>query len=75
MHMFFAVMFDGAYRTALSIFFFVLQVSVNGKDFYQFQHRMPLERVCALEIGGDVAIDSINIMGVRDKQGLKNLQH
>ncbi|KAI5616323.1 hypothetical protein C0J50_24160 [Silurus asotus] len=39
------------------------QVNVNGKDLYLFQHRMPLERVCALEIGGDVAIDSINIIG------------
>ncbi|XP_036441343.1 galectin-6-like isoform X1 [Colossoma macropomum] len=39
------------------------QVTVNGTDFYLFQHRLPLERVCALEIGGDVAIDTINIIG------------
>ncbi|XP_076853507.1 galectin-4-like [Brachyhypopomus gauderio] len=39
------------------------QVNVNGRDFYLFQHRMPLERVCALEIGGDVSIDTINIIG------------
>ncbi|KAI4889226.1 hypothetical protein NFI96_022673 [Prochilodus magdalenae] len=39
------------------------QISINGKDFYLFQHRMPLERVCALEIGGDVSIDTINIIG------------
>ncbi|KAL6478733.1 hypothetical protein MHYP_G00121660 [Metynnis hypsauchen] len=41
------------------------QVTVNGKDFYLFQHRMPLERVRALEIGGDVSIDTINIIGVK----------
>uniref|UniRef100_W5KDU2 Galectin n=1 Tax=Astyanax mexicanus TaxID=7994 RepID=W5KDU2_ASTMX len=45
------------------------QINVNGKDFYLFQHRMPLERVCFLQIGGDVAIDTINILGVRDKTG------
>ncbi|XP_035381334.1 galectin-4 [Electrophorus electricus] len=39
------------------------QVNVNGRDFYLFQHRMPVERVCALEIGGDVVIDTINIIG------------
>uniref|UniRef100_A0A3B1KFJ3 Galectin n=1 Tax=Astyanax mexicanus TaxID=7994 RepID=A0A3B1KFJ3_ASTMX len=39
------------------------QINVNGKDFYLFQHRMPLERVCFLQIGGDVAIDTINILG------------
>lgn len=44
---------------------FIIQVNVNGREFYLFQHRMPLERVCALEIGGDVSIDSINIIGVR----------
>ncbi|XP_046719724.1 galectin-4-like [Silurus meridionalis] len=45
------------------------QVNVNGKDLYLFQHRMPLERVCALEIGGDVAIDSINIIGGMQDMG------
>ncbi|XP_060779257.1 galectin-4-like isoform X2 [Neoarius graeffei] len=39
------------------------QVNVNGQELYLFQHRMPLERVCALEIGGDVSIDNINIIG------------
>ncbi|KAM9480713.1 galectin-4-like [Clarias gariepinus] len=39
------------------------QVTVNGREFYFFQHRIPLERVCVLEIAGDMSIDSINIIG------------
>ncbi|KAK2848360.1 hypothetical protein Q7C36_010042 [Tachysurus vachellii] len=39
------------------------QVNVNGREFYLFQHRMPLDRVCAIEIGGDVSIDTINLIG------------
>lgn len=45
--------------------FINMQVNVNGQEFYLYQHRMPLERVCALEIGGNVVVDSINIIGVR----------
>ncbi|TSL75313.1 Galectin-4 [Bagarius yarrelli] len=48
------------------------QVNVNGREFYLFQHRMPLERVCGLEIGGDVSIDSINIIGVMGLQPVFN---
>uniref|UniRef100_W5NAC1 Galectin n=1 Tax=Lepisosteus oculatus TaxID=7918 RepID=W5NAC1_LEPOC len=44
----------------------VPQVNVNGRQFYLFQHRMPLERVSNLEIGGDVIIQSLNILGVRE---------
>ncbi|MBN3318433.1 LEG4 protein, partial [Atractosteus spatula] len=40
------------------------QVNVNGRQFYLFQHRMPLERVSNLEIGGDVIIQSLNILGL-----------
>ncbi|KAI7802772.1 putative galectin-4, partial [Triplophysa rosa] len=39
------------------------QVNVNGKEFYFYQHRIPVERVCALEIGGDVCIQTINVIG------------
>ncbi|XP_035239859.1 uncharacterized protein LOC118208956 [Anguilla anguilla] len=39
------------------------QVSVNGREFYVFKHRMPLARVLALGIGGDVFVESVNIMG------------
>lgn len=42
-----------------------LQIKVNGNDFYTFQHRLPLERVCAMQIDGDVCIQTINIIGVR----------
>ncbi|XP_057684805.1 galectin-4-like [Corythoichthys intestinalis] len=39
------------------------QFKVNGKDFYTFKHRLPLAKVCAIQIGGDVAIQSINVIG------------
>ncbi|XP_019900129.1 galectin-6 isoform X1 [Esox lucius] len=39
------------------------QVTVNGKDFHKFKHRLPVERVCALHIGGDVSIQTINVIG------------
>ncbi|XP_072308937.1 galectin-4-like isoform X2 [Eucyclogobius newberryi] len=39
------------------------QIKVNGNDFYTFQHRMPVERVGGLQIGGDVAIQTINVIG------------
>ncbi|KAF4091857.1 hypothetical protein AMELA_G00041290 [Ameiurus melas] len=45
------------------------QVNVNGQELYLFQHRMPVERVCAMEIGGDVSIDSINIIGGMQDMG------
>ncbi|XP_036393396.1 galectin-4-like [Megalops cyprinoides] len=39
------------------------QVNVNGRQFYLFQHRMPVERVCALQIGGDIIVETLNIIG------------
>ncbi|KAL0972714.1 hypothetical protein UPYG_G00193820 [Umbra pygmaea] len=39
------------------------QVSVNGKEFHKFKHRIPVERVCALQIAGDVSIQTINVIG------------
>uniref|UniRef100_A0A665UE70 Galectin n=1 Tax=Echeneis naucrates TaxID=173247 RepID=A0A665UE70_ECHNA len=41
------------------------QIKVNGNDFHTFQHRMPVERVCAMQIAGDVSIQTINVIGVR----------
>uniref|UniRef100_A0A665UDW4 Galectin n=1 Tax=Echeneis naucrates TaxID=173247 RepID=A0A665UDW4_ECHNA len=39
------------------------QIKVNGNDFHTFQHRMPVERVCAMQIAGDVSIQTINVIG------------
>ncbi|XP_027015061.2 galectin-4-like isoform X2 [Tachysurus fulvidraco] len=49
------------------------QVKVNGKEFHLFQHRMPLDRVCAIEIGGDVSIDTINLIGGMQGMGGGNM--
>ncbi|XP_069062988.1 galectin-4-like isoform X2 [Pleurodeles waltl] len=35
------------------------QVNVNGGSFYEFMHRIPLERVEFLQVAGDVTIESI----------------
>ncbi|XP_069017207.1 galectin-4-like isoform X41 [Embiotoca jacksoni] len=39
------------------------QIKVNGKDFHTFPHRLPVERVCAMQIGGDVSVQTINVIG------------
>uniref|UniRef100_A0A3B5ATG8 Galectin n=1 Tax=Stegastes partitus TaxID=144197 RepID=A0A3B5ATG8_9TELE len=39
------------------------QIRVNGNDFYTFEHRLPMERVCAMQIAGDVSIQTINVIG------------
>ncbi|XP_069500305.1 galectin-4 isoform X1 [Ambystoma mexicanum] len=39
------------------------QVNVNGAPFYEFRHRIPLERVECLQVEGDVSIQSINFIG------------
>ncbi|KAM4604508.1 galectin-4-like [Discoglossus pictus] len=38
-------------------------VSVNGSPFYEFAHRMPLERVQWLQISGDVELQAVSIIG------------
>lgn len=43
----------------------MLQIKVNGRDFHTFEHRIPVERVCAMHIAGDVSIKTINVIGVR----------
>lgn len=35
------------------------QVNVNGGSFYEFNHRIPLERVEFIQVAGDVTIESI----------------
>uniref|UniRef100_A0AAY4CQZ2 Galectin n=1 Tax=Denticeps clupeoides TaxID=299321 RepID=A0AAY4CQZ2_9TELE len=39
------------------------QINVNGKEYHLYQHRLPVERVCALKIAGDVQVQTINIIG------------
>ncbi|NP_001140054.1 Galectin-4 [Salmo salar] len=39
------------------------QVAVNGQDLHTFNYRIPVERVNALQIGGDVSIQTISIIG------------
>uniref|UniRef100_A0A3Q3QJ42 Galectin n=1 Tax=Monopterus albus TaxID=43700 RepID=A0A3Q3QJ42_MONAL len=39
------------------------QIKVNGNEFHTFQHRIPFERVRAMQIGGDVSIQTINVIG------------
>lgn len=51
----------------------LFQIKVNGNDFYTFEHRVPVERVCAMQIAGDVSVQTINIIGVRLKMVLKCL--
>uniref|UniRef100_G3PHK8 Galectin n=1 Tax=Gasterosteus aculeatus aculeatus TaxID=481459 RepID=G3PHK8_GASAC len=39
------------------------QIKVNGNDFHTFHHRLPVERVCAMHINGDVCLQTINVIG------------
>ncbi|XP_061683291.1 galectin-4-like [Syngnathoides biaculeatus] len=39
------------------------QFKINGKDFHTFKHRLPLSRVSGMQIGGDVSIQTINVIG------------
>lgn len=43
---------------------FLLQIKVNGSEFHDFKHRLPFERVRAMNIAGDVCIQTINVIGV-----------
>uniref|UniRef100_A0A3Q2GG56 Galectin n=1 Tax=Cyprinodon variegatus TaxID=28743 RepID=A0A3Q2GG56_CYPVA len=37
--------------------------NVNGKEFFMFPHHIPVERVRAIQVAGDVSIQTINIIG------------
>ncbi|CAB1349361.1 unnamed protein product, partial [Coregonus sp. 'balchen'] len=39
-------------------------VTVNGQDLHVFNYRIPVESVNALQIGGDVSIQTITVIGV-----------
>lgn len=45
--------------------FILFQIKVNGDDFHTFGHRLSVQRVGGMHIGGDVSIQTINIIGVR----------
>ncbi|KAJ8368699.1 hypothetical protein SKAU_G00087270 [Synaphobranchus kaupii] len=38
------------------------QVNVNGRQFYLFKHRMPVEYVSAIKIAGDVSMQTLNMI-------------
>ncbi|XP_053577571.1 galectin-6 [Bombina bombina] len=44
-------------------------VSVNGSPFYEFAHRLPMERVQWLQVTGDITLQSVCIIGCG--QGVK----
>uniref|UniRef100_A0A3B3SQF5 Galectin n=1 Tax=Paramormyrops kingsleyae TaxID=1676925 RepID=A0A3B3SQF5_9TELE len=46
------------------------QVNINGSEFYFFYHRLPVEMVCFLNIGEEVTIQTLNIIGVSGNQDL-----
>uniref|UniRef100_A0A8D3BF58 Galectin n=1 Tax=Scophthalmus maximus TaxID=52904 RepID=A0A8D3BF58_SCOMX len=48
------------------------QIKVNGSDFYTFEHRIPLQRVCAMQIAGDVSVQTINVIGSMSGQPVYN---
>uniref|UniRef100_A0A3Q0T1Y1 Galectin n=1 Tax=Amphilophus citrinellus TaxID=61819 RepID=A0A3Q0T1Y1_AMPCI len=39
------------------------QIKVSGDDLHTFGHRLAVQRVCGMHIGGDVSIQTINIIG------------
>ncbi|XP_075690581.1 galectin-4-like [Rhinoderma darwinii] len=39
------------------------QVFANGAPFYEFGHRIPLERVNWLQVNGDIAVQELSIIG------------
>ncbi|XP_077396358.1 galectin-6-like isoform X2 [Festucalex cinctus] len=45
------------------------QLKINGKDFHTFKYRLPVARVCGLQIGGDVSIQTINVIGAGGMAG------
>ncbi|KAJ8368700.1 hypothetical protein SKAU_G00087280 [Synaphobranchus kaupii] len=54
------------------------QVLVNGRRFYMFKHRIPVEQVSVISIGGDVSMKTINMIGggiggIQGYQGLRKM--
>lgn len=42
-----------------------MQIIVNGEEYHTFEHRVPLKKVRALNITGDIVIRSIIFIAVR----------
>lgn len=60
--------FDGSWTTlphCSALMLRLLQIIVNGEEYHTFEHRVPVSRVRALNIKGDVDIRSIIILAVR----------
>ncbi|KAM8952254.1 galectin-4-like [Pelodytes ibericus] len=45
------------------------QVNVNGSRFYEYIHRVPLERVQSVHVEGDVTIQSLSVVGGAAQMG------
>ncbi|XP_010897192.1 galectin-4-like [Esox lucius] len=54
---------ENAFEIIITIIQEGYQVKVNGQDFHTFLHRLPVETVNALQIGGDVSIQTISFLG------------
>ncbi|KAJ7990125.1 hypothetical protein DPEC_G00297090 [Dallia pectoralis] len=54
---------DTAFEIVVSITQDNYQVKVNGQDHCTFSHHLPFERVNGLQIGGDVSVNIISILG------------
>ncbi|XP_053545061.1 galectin-4 [Bombina bombina] len=39
------------------------QVNVNGQPYYEYPHRIPVERVDTIHVDGDLTIESLNVIG------------
>ena len=46
-----------------NIYFFCLQIHINGSHYTDFIHRIPYERVSYFSVDGDVTVNSIEYSG------------
>ncbi|XP_024117948.2 galectin-4-like, partial [Oryzias melastigma] len=52
-----------AFETLIGIGAEGYEVKVNGKEFHTFKHRLPVQQVRAIQVEGDVSIQSIIVIG------------
>ncbi|RVE65284.1 hypothetical protein OJAV_G00133820 [Oryzias javanicus] len=52
-----------AFETLIGVGAKGYEVKVNGKDFHTFKHRLPVQQVRAIQVEGDVSIQSIIVIG------------